>query len=83
MQHVSYFPGHGLVAYTEDEQAEVRERKVAGGIVLDLIVVNAAIDFYDHAGRVAVEVRDEAVNELLAAEVQTAESIPAQAFPEE
>ena len=83
MQHVSYFPGHGLVAYAKDEQAEGTEREIACGIVINLIVMNAAVSFHDYAGRVAVEVRDEAVNELLAAEVQTAESIPAQARPEE
>jgi hypothetical protein len=44
-------------------------------IVLNLLIVHRAIYFYDQAGGVAVKVHDEAINDLLAAEVKSVQAV--------
>jgi hypothetical protein len=47
-----------------------------------LITVNESVDFNDQPRGMAIKVDDEPVDDLLAAEMKSAELIPAEALPE-
>ena len=83
LQHAGHSSRHFRVTEPQDAKAEGGEREVAGGVVFDLCIVNAAIHLDDHAGHVAVEVRDEAVDHLLAAKVEAIELRRTEPLPEE
>ena len=65
-----------------EKAAESGERRVACGVVFDLYIVNTAIDFNDDTGGMAVEVSDEAVDDLLPAEVKAGELARSQVRPQ-
>lgn len=52
------------------------------GVVVYLLFVNPAIHFDNKRSRVAVEVHDEAVNDLLAAKLKPVQSVVPQVLPE-
>ncbi len=83
MEHTGHGVGHVFVAEPQNQKSDCGERDVARRIVFDLMIVNSAIDFDHHTRGAAVKVRDETVDELLAAEVKPREAVPAQVRPEE
>jgi hypothetical protein len=56
---------HLVVGHAEDTQASPGEHAITFRIVLDLLLVNGTVDFDDQTERMAVEVDDEAVDDLL------------------
>jgi hypothetical protein len=81
LQHIEHSDGYVFVANAQDQKTKGSKREVTRRVVLGLRVVNGAINFDDHARGVTVKVRDEAVNELLPAEVKSAEFARAELIP--
>jgi hypothetical protein len=73
--------GDAGIGDAQDSDAAGEEDAVALGVVGGLLVVDPALGLDGQGGRVAVEVDDEAVDELLAAEAETVEAAGAEALP--
>ncbi len=71
-----------VVRKAEDVQAASGEDAVALGVVVGLSNVNAAVKFDNEPCGVAIEIRDEAVDDLLAAKVEAAKATGAKMVPE-
>lgn len=59
------------------------EEKVAPAIVVGLALVDRTVDFDDEAGSVAVNVNDEAADDLLTTEVEFLQAVAAEGLSEE
>jgi hypothetical protein len=59
-----------------------RKDAISLGIVLGLVFVNGTIDFDHDAESVAVKIGNETVDDLLPAEVQPLQTVPAQTLPQ-
>lgn len=70
-----------VIGHAQHATAPSGENTVAFFVMALLVLVDRAIDFYDQAGCVAIEVDDEAIDDLLAAEMESVESMSAQPFP--
>jgi len=72
-----------VVAKTYDTYGELRQRTGAQSVTLDLgrVVMGAAIELQDQAQRCAVEVDEEARDDLLATELQSQGLSPTQQLP--
>ena len=71
-----------VVGGAEDAEAAGGDDPVALGVVLPAFVVDRPVQFDDESGRVAGEVGDEAVDDLLAAEVEADQSVATQTLPQ-
>jgi hypothetical protein len=73
----------GVVGNAQDTDREALEGLATGQIVLELVrvIVDAAVELEDEALRRAVEVDDEAGDELLAAELESVEGAVAEDLP--
>ena len=72
---------HAFVFHPVYEQPASCEHAVAVGIVVGPAVVRSTVRLHDQCGGVAVKVGDEAVDDLLSAEVKAAELVPPEACP--
>jgi hypothetical protein len=73
---------HILVSDAQDAHSAGRQDAAAFGVILDLGIVRRSVHLHDQAGRVAVEIHDKAVNDLLAAKMEPRQAIRAQLTPE-
>jgi hypothetical protein len=72
---------HPLIRESQDREPSRGQDAIALPIALNGVVVYRAVHFDNEARRMTVEVNDEAVNDLLAAEVKPAEAASPYALP--
>ena len=62
---------HVGVGDTDDAESSVCKNLISGFVVFELVSMDATVNFNDEPRCVAVEIDDEAVDELLAAETSS------------
>jgi hypothetical protein len=73
---------HLVVGEAQHLQAARKHDPIAFCVIPVLLLMDTAVDLHDDALAVAVEVHDEAIYDLLATEVETAELVAPQALPQ-
>jgi len=81
LQYGVYFVTDVIIGHAQDGQTATFQRLVSLFIALTLRSMYWPVDFDHDASRVAVEINDEAIDDLLPAEVQASELVGAQPLP--
>ena len=82
LQHTWEVAGYLVIGESQHSQAALAHDAVALHVVALLFLMYFSIHFHDEASAVAIEVDDEPIDHLLAAEVQAVELIAAQVVPQ-
>ena len=82
-QHVAEMAVYLSIGEAEDEQAAPGQNLITGAVVVRLMEMNAAIEFDGDPGRMAIEINDKAINDLLASPAQTVHVVGAKTLPEQ